>query len=66
MDDPLPLVRAFVEGLAAKDRDALTSTLDPKIDFRGLTPSEEWRGTTPEEVAEIVFGSWFEPKDHVR
>ena len=65
MGDQLRLVRAFVEGLAEKDRGVLTSVLDPEIDFRGLTPSEEWRATTPDAVAEIVFGSWFEPKDHV-
>jgi hypothetical protein len=66
MSDQLRLVRTFVKGLAAKDRRALTSVLDPDIDFRGLTPSQEWRATTPGEVAEIVFGSWFEPRDHVR
>jgi hypothetical protein len=66
MGDQLRLVRAFVEGLAEKDRGVLTSVLDPEIDFRGLTPSEEWRATTPDAVAEIVFGSWFEPQDHVQ
>ena len=60
------LARAFVDAIVAKDREGLTSVLDPQVDFRGLTPSYEWRGTTPDEVAEIVFGSWFEPTDHVR
>ncbi len=39
----------------------MTSLLASDVDFRSLTPSQEWRATTPEEVAEIVFGSWFEP-----
>src|SRR5262245_31278603 len=65
MDAP-ELARAFVDAIVVKDRDALTSVLDPGVDFRGLTPNFEWRGTTPDEVAEIVFGSWFEPTDHVR
>jgi hypothetical protein len=29
----------FVHALASKDRTALTSLLDPVIEFRGLTPS---------------------------
>ena len=66
MPDQLRLARAFVDGVAAKDRGVLTSVFDPEIDFRGLTPSEEWRATTPEGVAEIVLGSWFEPQDHVQ
>ena len=36
------------------------------MDFRGLTPGSEWRAETPDEVIEIVLGSWFEPTDHVR
>ncbi|HEY7658998.1 MAG TPA: hypothetical protein VIC58_00200 [Actinomycetota bacterium] len=66
MSDPAALARTFVRSVAAKDRDALTSVLDGEIDFRGLTPSFEWRARTPDEVAEIVFGSWFEPHDHVQ
>ena len=47
-------------------REALAALLDPQIEFRGLTPSRSWEASTPEEVCEIVFGSWFEPGDHVR
>jgi hypothetical protein len=56
----------FVRALAAKDRVALVALLDPQIEFRGLTPSRSWEASTPEEVCEIVFGSWFEPGDHIR
>jgi hypothetical protein len=58
--------REFVRCLAAKDADALATLLSPKIDFRGITPSNEWRATTHAGVLEILFGSWFEPQDHVR
>lgn len=63
--EPGELGRTFVDGLVAKDAEALTSTLDPEVDFRGLTPSRDWRATTPAEVLEIVLGNWFEPQDHV-
>ena len=55
----------FVEAIVAKDREGLTSLFDPAIDSRGLTPSTAWEAGTPEDVAEIVFGAWFEPQDHV-
>jgi hypothetical protein len=60
------LARAFVVAITTKDRDGLMSVFGPQIDFRGLTPNYEWRATTPEEVAEVVLGNWFEPTDHVR
>lgn len=64
--EPDGVALAFVRALVAKDRVALEATLAPDIDFRGLTPNHEWRATDPGEVAEILFGSWFEPHDHVR
>jgi ketosteroid isomerase-like protein len=64
--EPEAVALAFVRALVAKDRAALAATLAEDVDFRGLTPSDEWRATTPGEVAEIVFGSWFEPQDHIR
>jgi hypothetical protein len=39
--------------------------IDPAVDFRGLTPRTEWRATNPDEVADIIFGSWFEPTDRI-
>lgn len=64
--EPDGVALAFVRALVAKDRVALEALLAPDIDFRGLTPNHEWHATTPSEVAEIVFGSWFEPHDHIR
>jgi hypothetical protein len=65
-DDESGLGRGFVSALSAKDMAGLTALFDPHVDFRGLTPGNEWRATNPEEVAEVVLGSWFEPTDHVR
>jgi hypothetical protein len=55
----------FVRALSAKDGVGLASILDPQIDFRGLTPSNEWCATDLDGVLEIVFGSWFEPGDDI-
>ena len=56
----------FVRALVAKDTDAMAEILDPHVEFRGLTPSSGWEGSSPDDVSEILFGSWFEPFDHVR
>lgn len=64
--DPLEVGREFVRALSAKDQTSITSLLDAHIDFRGLTPGSEWRAESPDEVLEILFGSWFEPTDHIR
>jgi hypothetical protein len=63
---PDAIVEAFVHAIASKERDALVALFDPDVDFRGLTPGSEWRATDPDQVAEIILGSWFEPTDHVR
>lgn len=64
-DDDSELGRRFVSALSDKDSEGLAALFDPQIDFRGLTPGDEWHAATPEEVVEIVLGSWFEPTDHV-
>lgn len=56
----------FVHALASKDRAALSSLLDPVVEFRGLTPSRSWEASNPAEVIEILVGSCFEPRDHIR
>jgi ketosteroid isomerase-like protein len=69
IDDPqtgADLGVRFVDALVAKDRDALTGLFDPQVEFRGLTPSRHWEASDPDGVADIVFGSWFEPHDRVR
>ena len=57
---------AFAQALARKDVDGLRAVLAPDVDFRGLTPGRFWEGGSPEEVLEVVLGSWFEPQDEIR
>jgi hypothetical protein len=64
--DPEGPARAFVDAIVTKDRARLIGVLAPTVDFRGPTPSRAWEASDPRGVAEIVFGSWFEPSDHVR
>jgi hypothetical protein len=64
--DGSTLARTFLDALATKDREGMTSLFVNDVDFRGLTPSDECQATTPDGVADIVFGWWFEPLDIVR
>ena len=34
--------------------------------FRGLTPSEAWVASSPDEIAEVLFNGWFDDDDLVR
>jgi hypothetical protein len=56
----------FVRALAAKDVDRLSSLIDPRIDFRGMTPSRTWEATDRDAVLEILLGSWFEDSDEIQ
>jgi ketosteroid isomerase-like protein len=50
----------WVAAIAAGDRAALTALLADDVDFRGVTPRMALEGTTPEAVADIVLGRWFD------
>ncbi len=64
--EPDEVGRAFVDAIIRKDRVGLMGVLAPTVEFRGLTPGRAWEASDPQGVAEIVFGPWFEPTDHVR
>ncbi len=55
----------FAHALAAKDRGALRGLLAADVDFRGLTPGRTWEATGPDEVLEVLLGSWFEDSDTI-
>ncbi|TYB45493.1 hypothetical protein [Actinomadura chibensis] len=56
----------FARAVAGKDRGALLALLEPRIDFRALTPGRPWEATASVEVVdEIILGHWFGPADHV-
>jgi hypothetical protein len=55
----------FVDGLAARDHEALAGVLHPEIDFRGLTPNVAWQASDADTVLEIVLGRWFAPANRI-
>jgi hypothetical protein len=55
----------FATALAAKDFDSVRALLDPKIDFRGLTPSRFWEAGDPDSVVSEILQQWFEPSDDI-
>lgn len=57
--------RRFVAAIASKDAEALRATLAPDVDFKGLTPGRLWEGRSPDEVHDVVLGTWFSEDDRV-
>jgi hypothetical protein len=55
----------FAQAFGDKDSARVLELLHPEIDFRGLTPSRFWEASSPDDVVEILFGSWLEEKDQV-
>lgn len=55
----------FAHAIATKDRSGLAALLADDVDFLALTPRRMWEAHTPDEVAEVVFGSWFEDQDQI-
>ena len=55
----------FAQAFGDKDSARVRELLHPEIDFRGLTPSRFWEASSPDDVVEILFGSWLEEKDQV-
>ena len=55
----------FAHAVAEKDEAALRALLADDVDFKGLTPGRVWEGTGPDDVVEVVFGSWFEASDRI-
>ena len=50
----------WASAIAAQDRASLTALLSAEVDFRALTPRRAWEGGTPDEVADVVLGAWFD------
>ena len=55
----------FAEAVAAKDAERLAALFAPGVDFRALTPNQNWQASDAAEVVEIMFSSWFEAKDEI-
>jgi hypothetical protein len=63
--DERPLGCKFAEGLGHKDFDAVNALLDPRIDFRGLTPGRVWEATDARTVIDGILRQWFEDSDEL-
>jgi len=55
----------LARAIAAKDADGLRGLLAADVDFTAITPRRHWNAGSPDDVVEIVFGSWFEDKDRI-
>ena len=55
----------FAEALGRKDFADVMSLLDPRIDFRGLTPGRVWEATDAHAVVEGILRLWFEDTDEL-
>jgi hypothetical protein len=56
---------ALARAVSVKDRAGLLEVLADGVDFRALTPERAWEAHTSAEVADILFGEWFEPQDDI-
>lgn len=55
----------LARAIADKDETALRDLLAADVDFKGLTPGRTWEATGPDDVIEVLLGSWFEPADRI-
>jgi hypothetical protein len=53
---------AFVDAIVARDFPRVCGLLDPKIDFRAMTPNRVWEADDPAGVEEVLR-AWFEHPD---
>jgi hypothetical protein len=60
-----PLGVKFAEALGRKDFDTVMGLLDPRIDFRGLTPRRTWEATDAPAVVNGILRQWFEETDEL-
>ena len=60
-----PLGVKFAEALGRKDFDTVLGLLDPRIDFRALTPGRLWEATDAQSVVNGIFRQWFEDTDEL-
>ena len=57
--------RRFAEAIVSRDLEAFRATLSTAVDFKGLTPGRFWEAASPDEVVQVVLGTWFGEGDHI-
>ena len=55
----------FAAAIVSRDIEQFKSTVSNAVDFKGLTPGRFWEASSPEEVVDVVLGTWFEESDHI-
>lgn len=55
----------LARALAVKDYRRLGELMDPRIDFRAMTPRRSWEASEAEEVVSGVLRRWFEESDRI-
>ena len=55
----------YANALAAKDWRAIAELLDPRVEFRALTPRRTWEADDPDSVVAGVLRVWFEDSDEI-
>jgi hypothetical protein len=55
----------FARALAAKDYDRILALVDPRIDFRGLTPNRNWEAADAGALVTRVLCEWFGDSDEI-
>ncbi|HEV7148959.1 MAG TPA: hypothetical protein VGN48_18360 [Pedococcus sp.] len=51
----------LVRAIAAQDPAGLRALFSTPVTFRAVTPRRFWDAQTPQEVVDIVLGTWFGP-----
>lgn len=55
----------FARSLAAKDSTGIRAVLADEVDFKGLTPGRAWEASEPDEILDILLGTWFAPEKRI-
>jgi hypothetical protein len=58
----VPLARAWVDAIVARDVARAAALLHPEVDFRAMTPNRVWEAEAPKGV-EAILREWFEDPD---
>jgi hypothetical protein len=55
----------FARAFVGKDAERIRELVHPEIDFRALTPNQNWKASDPDSLISILFDDWLEDSDEV-
>jgi len=56
----------FAHAFAAKDADRIRELVHPEIDFKALTPNQNWEASDRDKLVSMLFDEWLEDSDEVQ